>query len=45
MGLGSKGRFGKLGGVREMKVWYVPLFLLRTVLFSLFLQLNTIFFS
>jgi len=45
MGLGSKGRFGKVGGVRKIKVWYIPLFLLRTVLFSLCLQLNTTFSS
>jgi hypothetical protein len=43
MGLGSKGRFGRVGGVKEMKVWYIPVFLLRTVLYSLILQLGTIF--
>jgi len=40
MALGSKGNFGKVGGVYAMKIWHVPLFLLRMAPFSLRLQLG-----
>ena len=42
MGFGDRGRFGKIGGVYQMKSWYVPIFLLRLTFFSLILQIGTI---
>ena len=43
IGLGDSGLFGKVAGVYDLKLWYVPFFLIKTVLFSLILQYGMLY--